>query len=221
MSQLRAYERRVHSQYGEDGIIAEILRRTGVQGLCVEVGCAGRYGNCYLLAEQGRPTLFVDVRPRAVCNLMKRIHGPHVSYKLTRVTAENVNQVVPPDVALLSIDIDGPDYWVWKALEHRPAVVVIEYNWVHPPPARRVVPYAPDFRWDGTAYYGASLAAMAALGRAKGYLLAGTDSAQLNAYVVRRDVGAGVFDDEPEDRFWGRPPWGGHGPLDGRSWQEV
>src|SRR5207237_624454 len=82
-----------------------------------ESGSACEYGNCYLLAERRFPTLFVGACHSSLAALMAKFNGPHVSYKLVRVTAENVNDVVPRDAGLLSIDIDGNDYWVWKALE--------------------------------------------------------------------------------------------------------
>src|SRR5207247_8322866 len=50
------------------------------------------------------------------------------------VTAENINSTLLQnglrgDIDLLSIDIDGNDYWVWKAIDAiAPRVVVIEYN---------------------------------------------------------------------------------------------
>lgn len=222
MCELRAYERRVYSQFGEDGIIEEMLRRLGpdAAGRCVEVGSSGEIGNCYLLAERGRPTLFVDADREAVCRLMGRFAGPRVAFVCARVTAENVNEIVPADTAMLSIDIDGVDYWVWRAVQARPAVVVVEINWTHRPPARVSVPYDPEFVWDGSDYHGASLSAMAALGDEKGYMLVATDSSQANAYFVRRDVARGRFTEETPEALWGPAPWGSH-PRSGRPWVEV
>ena len=94
---------------------------------------------------------------------------------------------------MLSIDIDGNDYWVWQALTVvRPAVVVVEYNGRLGPERAITIPYDPTFkRMDASAtgiYYGASLAAMVALGAAKGYDYVGSNSADMNAFFVRSKV---------------------------------
>jgi|WetSurMetagenome_2_1015567.scaffolds.fasta_scaffold204092_3 hypothetical protein len=89
------------------------------------------------------------------------------------ITAENINYIfkennVPKDLDLLSIDIDGMDYWVWKALEWKPKEVIIEYN------ARRlkgVQPYFAHNHWNlqEDDYYGASKEELIKLGKEKGY----------------------------------------------------
>jgi hypothetical protein len=203
---LRAYERRVHSQNGEDGIIAEILRRTGTGGLAVELGAHCDFGNCYLLAQQNYPVLFVERDPVALGWLAHRIHGPNVSYKRLHVTAENINLAIPSETAILSIDIDGNDYWIWKALRCKPNFVVIEFNHVHRPPARKVIPYDANFLWDGTTFFGASLSALRDLGREKGYILVATDSVQCNAYFVLSKF-AGRFQSVNPKQLWYDPGW--------------
>jgi hypothetical protein len=204
--ELRRFERRVHSQNGEDGIIAEILRRTQTQGLAVELGAHCEYGNCYRLAEQGYATLFIERDADRLQRLASRINGPCVSYKLVHVTVENANLAVPADTMILSIDIDGNDYWIWQVLACRPEVVIIEFNLVHPPPERKVVPYDPKFCWDGTDYYGASLSALYELGRRKGYVLVGTDSVQCNAYFVLERFADRFVPVTPE-QVWFTPTW--------------
>jgi hypothetical protein len=96
-------------------------------------------------------------------------------------------------IGLLSIDIDGVDYWVWKAVDVvQPDIVVIEYNSLFGPERAVTVPYDPAFRrsqaHSSTSYYGASIAALAALGRSKGYALVGSNSAGNNAFFVRRSL---------------------------------
>lgn len=98
----------------------------------------------------------------------------------TWTTAENINdllamRVTPRNLDLLSIDIDGNDYWVWKAIDrkYQPQVVIIEYNSAIPHGESVAMAYDPDHRWDQTADYSASLDAYVALAREKGYFLAG------------------------------------------------
>jgi hypothetical protein len=91
-------------------------------------------------------------------------------------------------VDLLSIDIDGNDYWIWEAIGAvRPRVVIIEYNAAYPPPVAFVAEYKADRVWDGGNYHSASLASLEALGRAKGYALVGCNLSGANAFFVRED----------------------------------
>ena len=96
-------------------------------------------------------------------------------------------------VSVLSIDVDGNDYWLWERIESiRPSVVVVEYNAAFPPPASLVQQYdtegpkkVRDDRW------GASLSALHKLGRRKGYELVGCGIAGVNAFFVRDDLVTG------------------------------
>jgi hypothetical protein len=119
---------------------------------------------------------------------------PGVRCQQTAVTSRNIEELlaahqVPLDFDLLSIDIDGNDYWVWKAIERwQPRLVVIEYNAIFPPPVRWVMKENFDHRWDNTNYYGASLTSLVILGRQKGYTLVATDSRGINAFFVRTEL---------------------------------
>lgn len=161
------------AQSGEDKILVRIFRRIGVtNAVAVEFGAADgvRKSNTAHFREQGWTVFLFDVAPL----------DPIV--RQADITAENVNAVfltagVPQTFDVLSIDIDGNDLWVWKALTYRPRVVVIEYNPLWRPSKSRTVPYDPARRWDGTNYYGASVLALRRLGRQKGYdLVAATRS---------------------------------------------
>ena len=92
---------------------------------------------------------------------------------------------------MLSIDVDGQDYWIWAALEsYRPRVMVIEYNAALPPGRQLVQPRGHREAWDGTDYFGASLDALCSLADRKGYALVHTDLAAVNAFFVRSDLAA-------------------------------
>jgi hypothetical protein len=117
--------------------------------------------------------------------------------KAAFVTRDNIEGLLAEsglqgEIGLLSIDIDGNDYWVWQAIEGvRPAIVTIEYNSVFGPERAHVVPYEERFErhrahWSGL-YWGASLAALTRLAEAKGYALVGSNSAGNNAFFVARD----------------------------------
>lgn len=175
------HEARVYSQNGEDGVIAEIFRRIGIRDrIAVEIGVGDRALECNtrLLRQQGWETVQFDAA------------GPYPRVWQEHVTAENINPILAdcaiPDVFdLLSIDIDGNDLWVWRALTKSPRVVVIEYNAGLGPDERLVIPYDPDFAWTGTSFYGASLQALVAVGAQKGYTLVHCESNGINAFFVR------------------------------------
>jgi hypothetical protein len=108
----------LYSQNGEYGIIKEILKRINLlQGHAIEFGAADGFF-CSNTADISNEFQFsrnlYDICPT----------GMRVAFK--EITPENVNEIGPCD--LLSIDIDGNDYMVWKAYEGKPAVVVIEIN---------------------------------------------------------------------------------------------
>ena len=114
------------------------------------------------------------------------------------ITAENINDLLlgadfAGEIGLLSIDIDGNDYWVWKAITCvNPQVVVIEYNAVFGSDRAITIPYASDFTRQAAhhswLYFGASLRALCRLAEAKGYAFVGCNSAGNNAYFVRKDL---------------------------------
>lgn len=100
---------------------------------------------------------------------------------------------VPAGLDLLSIDVDGVDYWLWESLTCvSPRVVVIEYNASFGPHRSITVPYESGFdrveKHPSTFYHGASLSALAKLGAKKGYSLVGCDSNGVNAFFVRNDL---------------------------------
>lgn len=114
------------------------------------------------------------------------------------VTAENINETLiangmTGDIGLLSIDIDGVDYWIWKAIEAvSPRILICEFNGIYGAEAAVTVPYAPDFdrmrRHYSGIYAGASLRALVRLGKVKGYTFVGTNIGGNNAFFVRDDV---------------------------------
>jgi hypothetical protein len=195
---LRAFERRTYSQNGEDGIIKELLRRIGVKHrFFVEFGVeTGAECNCARLArEEQWSGLFLEASTDHFAHLEENYRAlPAVRCRQTAVTSQNIEELlaanqVPADFDVLSIDIDGNDYWVWKAIERwQPRIVVIEYNPAYPPPTRWVIEENLEHRWDGTDYYGASLTSLVILGRQKGYTLVGCDSRGVNAFFLRTDL---------------------------------
>ncbi len=195
---LHHFEYSVHSQNGEDGIIAEIFQRVGDEHrVFVEIGASDGAENCTAgLVSQGWNGIWIEGDPDKIAAARKRTVGHSVQVVEAFVDRESILSVLddastPAEPDLLVIDMDGNDYWIWErvATRYRPRVVVIEYNATVGPHLQWVMPYNPNHRWNDTAWHGAGLAALARLGRSLGYVLVGCDSHGVNAFfVLRRDA---------------------------------
>jgi glycosyltransferase involved in cell wall biosynthesis len=201
---LTRYELKAFSQNGEDGVIAEILRRLGIPNGCfVEFGVeSGAEGNCVYLAEaRSWEGLFIEGDADHFARLERRYRDRDLIATIhALVGPHNINDLIQTAgfadrVDVLSIDIDGNDYWVWKAIDViTPSLVCIEYNAHVPVGETAVQSFQSDLKWNGSSYYGASISALEDLGRHKGYQLVHTDLAGVNAFFVRADK-AGAFGD--------------------------
>ena len=188
---------RVSSQNEEDGVVAAIFRRLGATDhRCVEIGYGMNGGNSgFLIRDCGWSGLLMDAKAHAIKTVRRRFAGHAAVAHKGRATCENLNALLEQygftgELDLLSIDVDGVDYWLWKALTAcRPRVVTIEYNWLFGAERAVTVPYDPRFdlgKAPTRGYRGASLPALVHLGRYKGYHLVATE--RVNAFFVRNDL---------------------------------
>jgi hypothetical protein len=200
---LAPFELKVFSQNGEDGVIAEIVRRSGAPGhYFVEIG--GGYGvenNCAALADlAGWSGLFIEAGDAEFAALARKYRPqPRVRVAQALVTPANIEDLLadaPAEPDVLTIDVDGSDYWIWEALERRPRVVVIEYNGSLEP-GRRLVQPRDAGPWRETNFYGASIDALVSLGESKGYRLVHCDLSGNNAFFVRSDLGGEYLSEVP------------------------
>ena len=218
---LAGSEFQVCSQNGEDGILAEIFRRIGTKDRTfLEIGVGnGRENNTAYLLAKGWSGCWVEGDRQFSGEIRNHFRSriSEGSLKLIElfVSAENISPTlkshgVPEELDLLSIDVDQNTYWIWSALSHlRARVVVVEYNATLPPSFDWKVEYDPRACWDGTFRYGASLKAYETLGHRLGYHLVGCDLHGINAFFVRQDLCEGKFC-EPYDslnhyeppRYW-------------------
>jgi hypothetical protein len=205
---------RYYSQNGEDGILLELYRRAGsTNQRSVEIGCGMNGGNSgFLVRECGWQGLMVDGNPKAIAKVKIRYGGSDVTIVHQLVSRENVNALLQAHgfdgpVDLLSIDVDGMDYWIWEAINCCfPRIVVMEYNWLFGPDRAVTVPYRADFSLAASKYRGfrgASLKALTYLARRKGYRLVATE--QVNAFFLRHDVGPDIPECDPV-RFYRPAP---------------
>lgn len=158
----------MYSQSDEDEIIREIFGQIGTTDRrFIEFGVGkGTQNNTIALLLAGWIGQWFEIRKKCVRSCRQLWDGYPVVIRRRCVTPECVNKTVRDDIDFLSIDIDGNDYSVWKALEHRPRVVCIEYD----------------------AINGTALEPMKALGHLKGYSLVRCSASGVNAFFVREDV---------------------------------
>ena len=196
-------EFRVFSQWGEDGIIQYLLRNIEVtRKIFVEFGVQNytESNTRFLLINNNWSGLVIDGNSDQVTYIK---NDPiYWQYNLKAVTSfitkDNINQIfldngIQGEIGLLSIDIDGNDYWVWEAIDSiNPAIVISEYNFRFGTNRAVTVPYQADFvrtqAHHSNIYFGASLRALCLLANKKGYAFLGCNSTGINAFFVRKDL---------------------------------
>ena len=201
----KSIEFKVFSQFGEDGIIQYLLS-------IIEVPTSMRYfiefgvetfseANCrFLMINDNWRGLVIDGSSK---NISKVKRDPiYWRHDLTAVASfvdkDNINAIISKffterEIGILSVDIDGNDYWVLDAINVvDPIIIIAEYNSVFGPKRAVTVPYDPKFQRGrahySNLYWGASIAALTRLANSKGYELVAGNSAGNNIFFVRRDM---------------------------------
>lgn len=197
---LTKFERKVFSQSGEDGILREIYRRIGTTNqyfieFGVETGLENNTACCLISGWRG---LWIEASAasyaKASENYAREIDANRLKIICRAVTPDNVEELfkqggAPEEPDLLSIDIDGNDIYVWKAItSYRPRVIVVEYNSIFPPPQRWAVVEDPNYGSSMTSHFGASLSSFCDVAADKGYVLVGCSLSGVNAFFVRKDL---------------------------------
>lgn len=226
---LREQGFQVYSQSDEDGILLYLFALIDAgDGRIVDLGSSNVRGSnsANLIINHGWSALLVDGN-EALVHEAKQFYGNHPATRLyppklikTWITAENVDTLIAEngfagEIDLLSIDLDGVDWWIWKALSCvSPRVVVVEYQDIIGPDRALTVPYRPDFvamrsyrvnQGEAPNYAGASLPAFVKLGKEKGYRLVGCNRYGYNAFFVRNDLGQNLLPEIPASACLGHP----------------
>lgn len=192
----------VFSQWGDDGIIQWLLRHIEFPNRTfIEFGVEDyRESNTrFLMMNNNWAGLVIDGSPGNIDRVTESEY--FWKYDLQAIsafiTAENINELIlssslAPEVGILHIDLDGNDYWIWKAIHCvSPVVAIIEYNSVFGADRAITIPYDPQFQrtksHSSNLYAGASLRALKMLADEKGYFFIGCNSAGNNAYFVRNE----------------------------------
>ena len=223
--QLRQREFRLHSQNGEDGILLFVFSQIGTTNkTVVEFGVeSGRECNAAnLLINFGWNGLLMDGSEENMESGREWYRGlglPNINaiqLKQCFVTTDNINEAIGEagitgQIDLLSVDIDGNDYWLWQAIDVvQPRVVVAEYNSAMGPDRSLTVDYDPAFsrfaRHRSGWYHGASITAFAKLAAKKGYALVASESKGCNVFFVRDDLVVGELRTlTPAEAFYPQP----------------
>ena len=203
VSDFRKSEFRVFSQWGEDGIIQFLLENVPIEcPLFVEFGVEDytESNTRFLLTNNQWSGIVIDGSDENI-DYIKRdpiYWATNLKAVSAFITKDNINDLITKngisgDIGILSVDIDGNDYWVWQAIETiSPRIIICEYNSHFGPLAEVTTPYDPSFIRDSAhfskIYYGASISALNSLAQLKGYSLVASNSAGNNIFFVRNDL---------------------------------
>lgn len=202
---LEYYGFKVYSQNEEDGIIEEIFNRVGTTNKnFIEFGVGnGLECNSHYLLFKGWRGLWIEGEENYVKEIHERfapvLANGQLKFLQAHITRENINDLFikggfEGEIDLLSIDVDGNDYYIWQAINVvRPRVVIVEYNAKFPPNCDWKQAYNKRHMWDDSDWQGASLKALELLGRRLGYQLVGTNLNGVNAFFVRKDLAKDLF----------------------------
>lgn len=196
-------EFRVYSQWGEDGILEWLIQRLPISSQrFVEFGVENyqEANTRFLLIHRNWKGLVMD----GSLQNMESVHQEDIYWRYdltaqyTFINRDNINRLIADagfsgTVGVLSVDIDGNDYWVWEAIEVVKAdIVICEYNAVFGDLYPVSVPYSATFHRTAAhcsnLYFGASISALCLLAQRKGYVLVGSNRAGSNAFFVRSDL---------------------------------
>ncbi|MBE9138803.1 glycosyltransferase [Nodosilinea sp. LEGE 07088] len=197
---------KVYSQADEDGLLLYIFALIGTTNKhCIDIAAGHPVGanSTNLIVNWGWHGLLIEGNPELVAasqqfyakNSNTFIFPPQVVNAW--VTAEGINGLIAQhgfegEIDLLSLDIDGIDYWLLESLEVvKPRVMMVEYQDILGGDRALTVPYQPNFnRFDTHPdFYGASLPAFVKLAAQKGYRLVGCNQYGYNAFFVANGLG--------------------------------
>lgn len=233
-------EFRTFSQNGEDGILLYIFALIGTTNkrcveMCVEDGIECNTAN--LIINHGWTGLLFDGDAEKI-RFGREFYGRHLDTRFrppTLVNAwidrDNVNALIGEhgfagEIDLLSLDMDGVDYWVLQAQSVvTPRVIVLEYSGGWGPDASVTVPYRRDFHRteQDPQYCGASLMAYTKLLKERGYRLVGSQRYGFNAFFIRDGLGEDVLPERTPREVYARLAWSERDAqgLAKYTWQQV
>ena len=209
----------VYSQFGDDGIIQYLVDNIAIPetSKCfVEFGVENytQSNTRFLLFNNNWTGLVMDGSPQNVAYIQQDVllnWRHHITAQAAFITRENINDLIRQggingEIGLLSVDIDGNDYWVLEAIDVvKPLILVSEYNSLFGKDRALTIPYDPAFvrtnAHYSNLYFGCSLKALCHVADKKGYAFVGCNSQGINAYFVRKDALGALKTVSPEEGY--------------------
>lgn len=197
------YEFKVSSQWGEDGIIQHLVKSIEIKNKVFFEFGVEKYTESntrFLLQNNHWKGLVIDGLDENISYIKNDpiYWKNNLKAECAFVTTDNINQLITKngingDIGILSVDVDGNDYWIWKSIDCiSPRIVICEYNSHFGDTHRVSVPYDNNFvrekKHHSNIYYGASISALDFLAKKKGYSLVGSNLAGNNVFFVRNDL---------------------------------
>ena len=198
---------RCYSQFEEDGIILYLLSCIGKKTRTVVEICCGHGSECMaanLIINHGYKGYLFDGNQDAVnaaasfFKNQKDCYLVEPTIKTAWITRDNINDLlknsgVSGEVDVLSLDMDGNDYYIWEEIsEIQPRICVFETQNVVPSNLAVTIPYKEDYvMGEGgfdRQFRSVSLLAMIKLSKKKGYTLVGSHKHGFNVFFVRNDL---------------------------------
>ena len=202
---IRRHEFKIYSQTGEDGIINYIFSKIDTKNKkFVEIGIEdGKECNTANLSLNfGWKGMLIEGNKEYATKAKDYYKNLPVNVVNAFVSRKNINSIlkehsIKGEIDLLSIDIDGNDYWILKEISMvNPRVIIVEYNAVFGKESI-TIKYDPNFnrlkKHSSGFYYGSSLSALNNLAESKGYILVGCNSFGFNAFFVRKNEAKNFF----------------------------
>lgn len=202
LDSLEEAEFQVFSQFGEDGIIQWLIHNVAIeQKTFVEFGVENytEANTRFLLMNNNWSGFVMDGSEDNMNQLNKWNYLWKYDLLATAafITKDNINQLITDagyngDIGLLSIDLDGNDYWILNAINCvSPRILVCEYNSIYGQEEKVCVPYDKKFVRSkahySNLYWGASIAAFCDWAENNNYYYMGSNSAGNNAFFARKD----------------------------------
>ena len=193
-------EFRVFSQWGEDGIIDWVINQIpNISKNFIEIGTEDfkEANTRFLLMNKNWDGVLIEGDKNYVENIKKdRIYWKHNIKVINEfVNLSNIDNIISnlklkKEIGLISLDIDGIDYWILKKLKLlKPGIFICEFNPLFGYEKSVTVPYKKKFirskEHYSNSYFGASLRAIINLLK-KEYLFIGTNSAGNNAFFINK-----------------------------------
>ena len=190
----------VFSQWGEDGIINWIISQIpDIKKTFVEFGVENytESNTRLLFQEYNWSGLIIDGDYNNINEIVSSDYywkGDLIAIN-EFITTNNINNIlrnynIKNDLGVLSIDVDGNDYWLWEAIEElTPSIVICEFNSIFGKKLSLTIPYEEKFirsqKHYSHLYFGCSIKALLELAQKKGYFFLGTNLNGNNAFFVK------------------------------------